>query len=318
MEKNILIIGGTYFTGRIFAILAARAGHRLTFLNRGKYSMKNLGDVREYACDRHDIQGLKTLRMDAEYDAVIDFCAYEPGDIRILSENLPCAWKQYIYLSTADVYARAPGIKTEDSKLLQKKPTDRAELYAYKKMLLEQELTADSLKRRYAYTILRPAFIFGPYNYAPRESWYIRRIVRGEPLCQPSDARGQFQMVYVKDVGEAISLCIGSRSAENQIYNLSAPDILDYPKYMKLLETVSDREFQTVNVTVNEVLRQRIPLPFPLTEEESELFDGSKIVRDLGFAYSDLKESMKLTFQAFRGVYEQKPAAPGRKEEKPE
>ena len=125
-------------------------------------------------------------------------------------------------------------------------------------------------------------------------------------------------MVYVKDVGEAICLCIGSRSAENQRYNLSAPDILDYSKYMELLEGVSDKKFQTVNITVNEVLRQRIPLPFPLTEEESELFDGSKIVRDLGFAYSDLKESMKLTFHAFRGVYEQKQTTPGRKEEKQE
>lgn len=318
MGKNLLIIGGTYFTGRIFAILAARAGHRLTFLNRGKYSMKNLGDIREYACDRHDIPGLRKLRMDEEYDAVIDFCAYEPGDIRILSENLSCVWKQYIYLSTADVYAREPGIKTEDSKLMQKEPEDRAELYAYKKMLLEQELAADSFGKGYAYTILRPAFIFGPYNYAPRESWYIRRIVRGEPLYEPSDARGQFQMVYVKDVGEAICLCIGSRSAENQRYNLSAPDILDYSKYMELLEGVSDKKFQTVNITVNEVFRQRIPLPFPLTEEESELFDGSKIVRDLGFAYSDLKESMKLTFHAFRGVYEQKRTTPGRKEEKQE
>lgn len=47
MKKNLLIIGGTYFTGRVLAVLAARAGHSLTFLNRGKYSMKFLGDIKE-------------------------------------------------------------------------------------------------------------------------------------------------------------------------------------------------------------------------------------------------------------------------------
>ena len=36
MSKQVLIIGGSYFTGRVFAMTAAReAGYSLTLVNRG-------------------------------------------------------------------------------------------------------------------------------------------------------------------------------------------------------------------------------------------------------------------------------------------
>lgn len=304
MGKKLLIIGGTYFTGRVFSILAAREGHELTFINRGRYSMKSLGDVREFACDRHDIWRLKKLELEQQYDAVIDFCAYEPRDISLLFENLPCKWNQYIYLSTADVYARADHVKSENDELQQECPDDEVGLYTYKKMLLEKELMEESAHQGSAYTILRPAFIFGPYNYAPRESWYIKSIVQGEPVYCPKDAEGVFQVVYVKDVANAILLCISRPEARNEVFNLSAPDVMTYDKYMDVLKEVSDRQIKTVDITVKQALQRRIPLPFPLMEEESELFDGSKIMCHLGLVYSDLTEAMRLTYNAFKSVYE--------------
>ena len=74
MSKKILIIGGTYFLGRVFSILAYRKGYELTFINRGRFSMKNLGEhVREFACDRHDSSRLQTLKLESVYDVVVDF-----------------------------------------------------------------------------------------------------------------------------------------------------------------------------------------------------------------------------------------------------
>ena len=45
--SKILVIGGTYFTGRVFTIVAAREGHELTLVNRGRYSLARPG-VTEY------------------------------------------------------------------------------------------------------------------------------------------------------------------------------------------------------------------------------------------------------------------------------
>ena len=54
--KNILILGGSYFVGRVFTIMAASAGHALTLINRGRFSMERYGTKEELHFDRHDVQ----------------------------------------------------------------------------------------------------------------------------------------------------------------------------------------------------------------------------------------------------------------------
>ena len=306
MGKKVLIIGGTYFSGRVFAMLAAQKGYELTFINRGRYSMKHLGEnIREYKADRRDLQSLRSCGLKDDFDAVADFCAYEPGDISGLLEGLDISTKKYIYLSTADVYKRAPGPKTEASPKMNDLPTDEANLYAYKKMLLEDELIKTAAGSGFAYTLFRPAFIYGPYNYAPRESVYIRSLIQKIPVYNPVDAAGRFQMVYVKNVGEAIIAAIESSIADNKAYNLSAPEILDYPAFLELMEDVSGiKADEVIDVTVDQVNAQNLPLPFPLTEYESELFDGSLAAKELGIEYIDIKDGMKRTFNAFKPVFE--------------
>lgn len=306
MSKKILILGGTYFCGRVFSILAAKAGHELTFINRGRYSMKALGEnVREYRADRRDPDSLKNCGLSDDFDAVVDFCAYEPKDISNIFEALTFSTKKYIYMSTADVYRREPGVKDEGSPRIEEMPGDEVNLYAYKKKLLEDELMKAAAGFGFYYTVIRPAFIYGPYNYAPREAMYIRDLIQKNPIYQPTDAKGRFQMVYVKDVAEAILAAIEKESADNRAFNLSAPEVLDYDSFLQLMKEVSGITDPTVaDVTVAQVIEQGLPLPFPLTEYESELFDGSLAEKELGIGYTPIQEGMKKTFNAFRPVFE--------------
>ena len=110
-------------------------------------------------------------------------------------------------------------------------------------------------------------------------------------------------MVYVKDVARAVLLAIGNPKSENQIYILSAPEIMTYDSHLELLRSVSDIPFQTQPVSVQTVLEQNIPLPFPLRAEDNKLFSGEKIVRELGFRYSDQRRCMQLTYNAFKDVF---------------
>ena len=305
MSYRVLVIGGSYFLGRIFCTLASRLDDmELTLVNRGRYPMTHLPRLTEYHCDRHDPVGLSLIPA-AEYDAVVDFCAYNPGDIASLLENLPGTAKRYILLSTADVYARSPGgAKDETSPLMEEPPAGAAGEYTWNKRLLEEELASACLKHGVETVILRPAFIYGPYNYAPRESWYIEKVVRGEPLPVPFDGAGQFQTVYVKDAAEAVIACVRQDAALGQAFNLAAPEVLDYGSFIEALRQASDRPFSTFFLTVEDALRESVPLPFPLTAEESELFSGEKIARTLGLQYTPFREGMKKTFIAFRSVYE--------------
>ena len=304
MAYNVLVMGGSYFLGRIFCIFASRREDmELTLVNRGRYAMTHYPHLREYRSDRHDAAGLSRLPEQA-YDAAVDFCAYAPGDISFLLDHLPGSVKRYILISTADVYRREPGVIPDEDSPVQDTPgTGSAAEYIWNKVLLERELKAECEKRGIEPVILRPAFIYGPYNYAPRESWYIRRIVQGMDIPVPTDAASRFQFVFVKDAAEAVLACVCGSEAAGKIYNLAAPEVLDYAAYTKILAEVSDIPFVSRPVTVEEVLRENIPVPFPLAEEESELYRGERVTRELGIAYTPFREGMEKTWKAFKSVY---------------
>lgn len=300
---KILVIGGTYFLGRVFTIVASKENHQLFLLNRGTYSM-NMPMVTEYHLDRHDVESLKKLPPQ-EYDAVVDFCAYLPKDVENLLNNIPGKVKQYIYISTCDVYKRnIEGLKDENTELLDVCYPGEAGEYMYHKMFLEKETKAVCEKLAIAYTSIRPAMIYGPFNYAPRESLFVKWIVEGQPLPYPVDADGRFQFVYVKDVANAVLSVIGEEKAYNQAFNLCGKEILNYEEFLEILKKVSDRAISIKDVTVKQVFEENIPLPFPLTKEETELYDGSKIEKELGFQYTALVDGMEKAFQAFKGVFE--------------
>ena len=88
---KLLVIGGSYFYGRVFVMLAAAEKHDITVVNRGTYSMEEFG-VRQVRGDRR--QGRTFAQCTGDYDVVIDFCAYNPGDAAFLVVNIPGEVKQ--------------------------------------------------------------------------------------------------------------------------------------------------------------------------------------------------------------------------------
>lgn len=296
---KILVIGGSYFLGRVFTMLASKE-HELTLLNRGNISMERYG-VKQYQSDRRDTKRLSEFPAE-DYDVIVDFCAYNPGDIRIIAENLPefpGKLKKYIFISTVDVYERNVGyIKGEETPLSSIRYGGPIGDYIYGKICLEKELKEVCDEMKVDYTIIRPSIIYGPNNYAPRESVYIKQIARKEKVYYPKDALGRFQLVYVKDVVEAILLaCKRTPSRE---YNVCSNEIIRYTEFMQVLQKVSDLPVKLTPITIEEAMAQNAHLPFPLTEEETEIYSGEKIQRELNLTYTPLEEGMQKTFLAFR------------------
>lgn len=304
MKKNILVIGGTYFAGRCFVNMAARSGDcSLVLLHRGHYSMAHLPNVKEIIGDRHDPAVLRLLPA-IEYDAVVDFCAYTPGDTALLLDTMPGHTRRYLLFSTADVYLRSyVGVKDENAPLVFQKEPGMVGEYIYHKRLLESEARESCCAHGIALSIFRPAFLYGPFNYAPRESYYIEKILRGESLPVPVDADAHFQFVYVEDVARAVlNLCRGE--GEDGVYNLAAPEEISYRSFIDMLHCVADRPFSENPVTVEQVLHDALPLPFPLREGESELYLGEKAPAALHFSYTPFQEGLRRTYEVLCQVYD--------------
>jgi nucleoside-diphosphate-sugar epimerase len=300
---KILVIGGSYFLGRVFVMVASQ-DHEITVLNRGTYSMESLG-VKQIKADRSDTNTWEKITED--YDAIVDFCAYNKGDISTVLSNLKGRISHYIFISTVDVYEHGSfNLKDEAYKYETRQIQGETGDYIKGKIALEDELKSECQSKNIAYTILRPSIIYGPYNYAPRESVYIQLIVQNNILPHITDTEGKFQLVYVKDVAEAILKCLTIDKSHNQTYNISSDEILDYNDFYNALKKASDNdniEVTELPMTIEAAESQNLPLPFPLTEMETQLTDNTKGKSDLDITYTPIDEGMKKTYNAFKNVF---------------
>lgn len=298
---KVLVIGGSYFLGRVLTMSLSKQWD-MTLVNRGHYSMKDYG-VLEYILDRHDLDAWQKLPKE-DYDVVIDLCAYQKGDIQTVIQSFPGQIRHYILISTVDVYQHQTGLDKDEQHPLETRQFEgETGAYILGKIQLEQELQSLSKEHHIPYTILRPGNIYGPFNYAPRESVLIERAVKGWPLFSIQDAQCTFQLVYVKDVVSAIEKVV-EKKAYNTIYNVINDEQVTYSVMNEILKTcqpdVSIEEHSLV-----EAIEQQYPLPYPVFQEEMESYNGQKIVQELGLSYTPLKVGLSKTYQAFYPVFSQ-------------
>lgn len=300
--KNILIIGGSYFVGRVFVEeLAGAGGYAIYVLNRGNAPLAMPG-IHEIVCDRRDYEALEESVPSLMWDAVVDFCAYTPGDIEIMFSILPeTSVNHYIYISTASVYQQVKEFPvTEDMPKLsgpQKYPGPLAD-YAYHKWLLELELESRCRGRHVHYTSFRPAFIYGKYNYAPRESYFFDLMERDEPLIVPEPDLALFSFVSVWDVARVIIASLGNEKVWGRAFNLAAEELVSYGRLIEVFEIVSEKKLLTRSMPVRRIDEERIPLPFPI--DKHLIYSGEAIRETLGFNYTPFVEGMRMTYEHCR------------------
>jgi nucleoside-diphosphate-sugar epimerase len=304
---NILVIGGTYFLGKAFVEKAAAEGNHLYLLNRGSRPIREYGisgDINEYHADRHDTEKL-SLMGEKEFDVIVDFCGYLEGDIRTIADIPDIKAVQYIFISTCDVYRRGTGkLLDETAELEDRDFGGEAGAYILGKAALERELKSCCAEHNIKYTSIRPAFIYGRDNYAPREGIFFNWIKQAGQIIFPEDADGEFRMVYVEDVAAAVLKACLNPKAYDKAFNLCGEGIISYEIFADCLKKASGTEFEKVNVPVKDIEEKGIPMPFPLTKAESESYCDDLARQELNISYTPLDTGMKETYEWFCTDYE--------------
>lgn len=296
--KNILVIGGSYFVGKVFVeALAPDPAYRLFLVNRGNRPL-GLESVEEIACDRNHSARLREVLPPVAWHAVVDFCGYTPADIRNVVLSLsPKSVGHYIFISTVSVYAptRSLPIRENAPKLTGPQPgLGPAAAYGFQKWLAEQTVAAHARQLGFPYTCLRPAIIYGQYNYAPREGYFFDLIDRNQPVILPDNDLPLFQFVSVWDVAEILTRCLANPETFGKAFNLAAEELVSYGRLVEVLEAVTERPIRIRLLPVAEIDAKRIPLPFPL--DTHLIYSGDLIRQVLGYRYTSFTEGMRRTY----------------------
>ena len=208
---NILILGGTGFTGPFQVEYALKRGHKVTLFNRGKRpSPEWPAAVEQLHGDRNtgDLAALKGRT----WDVCIDNPTSLPFWVRDAGQVLKGNVGHYLFISTISVYADGskPGIN-ENSPLAQYKGKDamaetqqtlRADienLYGPLKALSEAEAHKQFGKN---VTIVRPGYIVGPRDETDRFTYWPHRVAQGGEILVPGDGHDPIQIIDGRDLGE--------------------------------------------------------------------------------------------------------------------
>jgi len=302
--ENVLILGGSYFAGRVFVEeLLKEKRYNIFVFNRGNVRL-NMSGVTEIVGDRHDESQIVKGAPPLNWHAVVDFCGETDVDIAKILEFLPGKIFHYIYISTTSIYENTRNLPvSEDAPKLSGPQPELGALaadYAFNKWRCEQKLQFECPRRGIAYTCLRPTIIYGPYNYAPRETYFFDLISDNEAVIVPDNDLPLFTFIYVVDLAKVIIGCMGNRMVFNQAFNVCSEQLVSYQRLMEVFEEVCSEKINIHKMSISEIEGKKIPLPFPL--DSHLIYSGAKLQHLLGIKYTPIEDGMKATYGYYKLV----------------
>jgi 2'-hydroxyisoflavone reductase len=203
---NILILGGTGFTGPEQVRYALDRGHKVTLLNRNNRPGMFEGQVEQLVGDLNgDVSTLKGRR----FDVVIDNPTTFPAWVRNAAQYLKGNTRHYIFVSTISVYADNSVPNQNETAATLPMPADldpytlvpdhMGRYYGPLKAFAEKEV-----ERQYPglNTIIRPGLIVGPRDQSDRFTYWPVRIAKGGRVLAPGTPNDATQFIDARDIAE--------------------------------------------------------------------------------------------------------------------
>jgi nucleoside-diphosphate-sugar epimerase len=193
--------------------------------------------VRAYPGERHDIVGLESCVRDFKPDVVLDFVCYTPQEAEQALPLLTGKVRQYIFVSTVDVYgyplSRLP-FREDDP--WHPKTQSR---YAADKRLCEAIFRAAYQPQQFPLTIARPAYSFGPrfiLNFTSRDYGVhmLRRLKAGLPVLVPGDGTTLMNAGSAYNTGCMIAALVDAPQAAGKDYTCGHPAFTTHDGYLQL------------------------------------------------------------------------------------
>ena len=224
---NILILGGTGFTGPEQVEYAIARGHKVTLLNRNKTRPDFFkGKVEQLIGDLNgDMSALKGKK----FDVVIDNPTTLPYWVRNVAQYMEGNTDHYVFISTISVYPDNSKPGADESDGLSPMPegldpyTNDMKLagpnYGALKTFSEKEVEKHDPGHN---TLLRPGLIVGPLDRSDRFTYWPYRIDQGGEVLAPGTPNDPVQFIDARDIAE-----FTVRMAENKttgIYNTTGPN----------------------------------------------------------------------------------------------
>lgn len=225
---DVLVVGGTRFMGPLLLPRLVARGDRVTVLRRGNdYGRPLPAGVEDLRADRASDAFDAALGARRRFDAVVDFAAYDAGDVERLARVLGGRIGQYLLVSTGQVYLVREGLEPpfrEDDYdgPTMPRPTDEADVGSWDYGMGKRAAEDVARARGLPLTTLRIPIVHGLGDPEHRLLAYLARALDGGPVLLPEGGQRRVRHVFADAVVDTIVALLGApdaRGAFNQTHD---------------------------------------------------------------------------------------------------
>lgn len=284
MAKNILIIGGTRFFGKLIVKQQVEAGNHVTIATRGQAKDDFGNQVNRVIIDRRDEKAMfSAFSKSDDFDIIYDQVCYNPLDAAIAIKVFKNKVKRYVMSSTIEVYDCLQGkIKRpffENDLDLLSLPIDINPLW-YNFDFAEKNY---GLGKRQAEALFYQSGVLpivsvrighvlaGSEDFTGRLAHYVKKVERNEPI-QYSETVGKSSFIHVNSIRDFMRW-VGENSFLGPINaadkgDLSALEI--YQRIAKNLNTSVKPQPIANNVKPSELSPFDYAFPYSMNTQKSQ------------------------------------------------
>lgn len=278
---KVLFIGGTGNLSTDTAALLHLRGHEIIVLTRGRSEVPPAH--RAVVADRKDAAAMRATLAGVKPDVVLNFIGYEPADVQTDHAVFGNDIRQYLFISTAAVYAKPPPRLpiTEDT------PLGNAFWdYAQKKHQCEDWLREQAARTRFPVTIVRPSHTYGPRwfpNVVSSAGYtFAARLESGKPVFVPGDGENPWTLTATSDFAVGLAGLVGNERTIGEAFHITSDEVLTWNQIVAETAAALGVASPRVLKIPTEWICERFPkLIGPLKGDKAcpGVFDNAKIKR---------------------------------------
>jgi nucleoside-diphosphate-sugar epimerase len=278
---RILFIGGTGNISTDCASLLHQRGHEISVVTRGNAPVPPA--YRSVKADRKSRDTMRRALDGAPVDVVINFLGYDLPDIETDYELFAGKIRQYIFISTAMVYAKPHRqIPITENAPLGNLYSD----YAKKKLQCEQWLLERRATNAFPVTIVRPSHTYSkrwiPNVVASAGYTFAARLERGQPVFVPNDGENPWTLTATTDFAVGLAGLVGNERAIGERFHITSDEALTWNQIYSEIALALGLKPPVIERIPVDFICERFPeTTGPLKGDKAEpgVFDNSKIKR---------------------------------------
>jgi nucleoside-diphosphate-sugar epimerase len=275
---RVLFIGGSGIISSACSALAAEQGIELTVLNRGQSTGRPLPPGTEVLRgDIRDTAAVRELLGQREFDAVVNWVAFTPAQVRADIDLFRGRTGQYVFISSASAYQTPPArVPVVESTPL-RNPVWQ---YSRDKIACEDLLVAAYRGEGFPATIVRPSHTYDKTLVPFDGGWTVLgRMRQGKPVIVHGDGTSLWTLTHHRDFAQGFVPLLGHPRTLGEAFHITSDDVLTWDQIAHTLAAAAGVTAGLVHVPSDAIFRADPQWGAGLLGDKahSMIFDNSKL-----------------------------------------